>query len=230
MNLDKIETILGDFRGWLENLSAAPAAAPPADVFQMQTLVGQFTALRHEVNMQTKAARSAVEQTNAALQLLQTPDEPEEESEADNHEELRPFVKMLLDVHDALSVAFRQMEKAKLSAGDFAKEIGPAPHPTSPRKGFFAKLFASAAVVSPERLAYHDNVTAHHQKLQQQFAAVADGYAMSLRRIERHFPDLGLEPIAGVGAEFDPEMMEVVDTETAIDVLPGSVLEVIRQG
>lgn len=224
----RIDHILGDFRGWLEGLANLPPAVPPAEPFNVQQLVAQFTALRHEVNMQTKAARSAVEQTNAALQLLQPAEGSEEEEDA---EHLRPIVKMLLDVHDALSVAEKQMEKAKRSAGTFA-EIEPPPLPTAERPNFLARLFGakSAAVDPAPWLAYRDRIQERSQKLHQQFAAVADGYAMSLRRIERTFDDLGLEAIACQDAAFDPELMEVVDAVADPKRPPGTVIEVVRAG
>jgi molecular chaperone GrpE len=216
-----IDRVLADFRNWLQDLTTLPPAAPVAEPFSVHALVVQFTALRHEVNMQTKAARSAVEQTSAAIQLLQPAEEPEAD---DDQEQFRPFVKMLLDVHDALSVAHRQMERAKVSADEFAN----VPTPPPPAAGFFARLLGSPTDLAAWRN-HVEQLTAHNQKLRQQFAAVADGYAMSLRRVERSFPDLGLEPLAEAGEPFDPETMEVVNAEAAA-APAGTVLEVVRQG
>ena len=47
-----------------------PGSPEPVD---LHTLVAQFTALRHEVNLQTKASRAAVEQTAEVLKLLDRP-------------------------------------------------------------------------------------------------------------------------------------------------------------
>ena len=60
---EAIEAVLADFRDWLHQLAAQPAAAPgppgpPAEPIDLHTLLGQFIALRHEVNLQTKASRA----------------------------------------------------------------------------------------------------------------------------------------------------------------------------
>ena len=59
-----------DFRTWLTELASSerPAVGDSLapDSVDLFALVGQFTALRHEVNMQTRAARTAVEQNAEA--------------------------------------------------------------------------------------------------------------------------------------------------------------------
>jgi len=42
-------------------------------------------------------------------------------------------------------------------------------------------------------------------------AGVADGYALSLRRVERLLPTWDVEPIRCTDGVFDPELMEVVE-------------------
>jgi molecular chaperone GrpE len=105
LNSEEIDRILAEFRGWLEELTVTPMLPPTVDPLSVQTVVAQFTALRHDVNLQTKAARSAIEQTGSALQLLQESTAVESEDAEADHEQFRPIVKMVLDLHDALSVA-----------------------------------------------------------------------------------------------------------------------------
>lgn len=238
LNSIDIERVLSDFRGWLESLTQLPVVLPSVEPLHLQTIVAQFTALRHEVNMQTKAARSAVEQTGAALKLLQ-PDEDEEQETGpeievlEDLEHLRPIVKMALDVHDALSVAKKQMEKAKANASDLGEAIGAPPAKSMPRRpGFFARLFGvrNTATYDGDWEEYIERIEEHCQKLHDQFSGVADGYTMSLRRIERVFPQLDLEPIHCEGQPFDPESMEVLDTEPHGELPSGTVLEVVRRG
>lgn len=218
---ESIDRILADFRNWLENLRDPPPTSPPVDPISLQTLVAQFTALRQDVNLQTKAARAAVDQTNAALELLRPAEEPEDD------ERTRSFVKVLLDIYDALGIACRQMEKAKQSAVDLS-EFPDVPTPSRP--GFLARLFGAetidASAWTARRKAFDESLA----NLRDRFAGVADGYAMSLRRIERAFPDLGLEPIPCLGEPFDPELMEVVDTVSSKDRPSGTVVEVLRDG
>lgn len=169
-------------------------------------LASQFTALRHEVNMQTRAVRGAVEQNAEAMKLLAAVPQP------DSGEELRPAAKALLDIADALSISMKQMEKF----GETAAALLAAP-PEQP--GFFAKLFGAKPALPPDLA-----------KLKQLAAAAADGYALSLRRVERLLPDLQLEPIACVGEAFDPETMEAVEVLGDTGRPAGTVIEAARPG
>src|SRR5947207_5204804 len=72
---EAIDTLLADFRRWLEQLAVPPAdgAAPPppaAEPVDLHTLLGQFLAVRHEVNLQTKAVRAQQEQNAETLHDL----------------------------------------------------------------------------------------------------------------------------------------------------------------
>jgi molecular chaperone GrpE len=59
---------------------------------------------------------------------------------------------------------------------------------------------------------------------------VADGYAISRRRVEKVLPGFGLELIECVGRPFDPELMEVVEAVGGTGRTSGTVVEVVRQG
>ena len=219
LTAEAIEAVLDDFRAWLHDL--AKDERPPVDSERGESvdlfaLVGQFTALRHEVNMQTRAARAAVEQNTEALKLLAAI-EP-----ADPDEELRPIAKALIDITDALSLSWRQMEKFRDTAEPLLDEIEePSPSPTP---GFFGRLFGSRSnAVEPATNPALD-------KLRQLAAAAADGYAMSLRRMERILPTMELEPQACVGEPFDPDTMEAVEVVGDSGEPAGTVIEEVRPG
>lgn len=200
-----IDAILTDFRAWLEEFAARgePAPAPPQTV-DLFTLMSQFTALRHEVNMQTKAVRGAVEQNADLVKQLAAVPTP------DSGEELRPVAKALIDITDALSLSLAQMAKLRDTAGALLQEPAPA-------QGFFSRLFGSA----PPR---------DSTKLKQLAAAAADGYTMSLLRVERLFPDLQLEPIIRLGEPFDPETMEAIEVLGDTGQPSGTVIQTVRPG
>jgi molecular chaperone GrpE len=121
-----IEAVLTDFRSWLQHLPSAAAAdpeklTPPPEAIDLHTLLGQFLAVRHEVNLQTKAARSGQEQTADALQQLSQALEAVRQAHAAaqrtnqqaQDDSIRPLLKTLLDVHDALSLAEREIRRAQ---------------------------------------------------------------------------------------------------------------------
>jgi molecular chaperone GrpE len=217
VNPDAIEAILGDFRTWLVECSGqcslpAAKAAEPVDLF---TLVGQFTALRHEVNMQTKAARAAVEQNAEALKQLSAiePDDPAES--------LRPIVKGIVDVADALNLSLRQLESLEGTAEPLLEAAEQAEQ-TPPRPGFWVRLLGTKG---PDASA-----NPSLDKLRQLIAAAADGYTLSIRRIERLLPTLELEPQPCLGEPFDPETMEAVEVVGDAEYPSGTVIEEVRPG
>ena len=194
----------------------------------LSTLVGQFTALRHEVNMQTRAARAAVEQNAEVLRQLAARPEPPPAT-ATSDDALRPVAKALIDIADALALSLRQMEKFGEAAEGLLAELTAPPAADaagSPKPAFFARLFGSRpAPPEPD-----DRTRLAADKLRQLAAAAADGYAMSLRRIERVLPTLELEPLSCTGEIFDPETMEAVEVVGDSGLPPGTVVEEVRPG
>ena len=118
---ETITAVLEDFRGWLTAAATeTEAAAPPVgEEVDLYTLVGQFTALRQEVNLQTRATRAQQEQNAETLRqladavdfLTQTPiaDSPNREPLAD--EVVRPLLKTLVDLYDAVALAGRELQR-----------------------------------------------------------------------------------------------------------------------
>src|SRR5260370_481473 len=66
------ERLLADFRAWLHEAPAALTedAGLPEPELDLSALLAPFVALRHEVNLQTKASRAQLEQNAQALEQL----------------------------------------------------------------------------------------------------------------------------------------------------------------
>src|SRR5262249_55662920 len=68
------EAALADFRAWLANALEPPSGEPDGpepEPVDLHTLAGHFVALRHEVNLQTRATRAQQEHSAEALRALQ---------------------------------------------------------------------------------------------------------------------------------------------------------------
>jgi len=232
LNEQAIESLLADFRTWLEQAAHAdlpePDDAPqPVD---LATLLGQFVALRHEVNLQTRSSRAMQEQNTEtlrqlteALELLQNQPEPNPEAEGrEQSERLRPLLKTLVDVHDALALARREVLRAQENLlpllGQFAALAQPIPPPKEP----FGSTWLRWLGVGKSILSHRDAFQRAQQERARQVAQAAErarqfitslvtGYTMSLQRLERTLDQHGLEAILAVGLPFDPETMEVVE-------------------
>lgn len=240
MTIDEIDRILADFRTWLEALPDADTPRPPAPpAVDLGMLAAQFTALRHDVNLQTKATRAVLDQSGEALRQLAV-------RPASADAQLHPTRKLLVDLADALSLSLTQVTKAvealaELDSFDARKDWPPMPAAPSPvNKSFWGRLrgdwnagrawFAWSVLVQERADAFVAERTAACEQLAPVLAGLADGYTMGLSRVERAFPQYGLEPIECDGEAFDPELMEVVEVVGDADAPTGTVVGTIRAG
>ena len=213
MSAPALEQLLAEFRAWLEAHPGAPGAAgepilaePTLDV---AALIAPFVALRHEVNLQTKASRAQLEQSAAALEQLREAVETLRRPPPATDELLRPVLKTLIDVYDALALGRREAQRLR----DSLPEPSPAAlQPPAVRLPWWARwlglqtrvdeaLRQQAAAPSSDDLA----------RLRQKVDALLTGYDMSVQRVQRALEQHGLERIACVGQPFDPETMEVAE-------------------
>jgi molecular chaperone GrpE len=214
---ETIEAVLDDFRGWLTDLAAGRVAAPPpepdAETVDLATLVGQFTALRHEVNLQTRAVRAQQEQNAETLrqlaQAVETLRQPPVSASASTDDELRPLLQTLVETHDALARAAAELQR-----------VAVVPQEQSARRTpWWAKVFG--------------HKTAHPPGASQPGAVItstAAGLAMSVQRVERALSKHDLRPIPTTGELFDPERMEVVEAVAGTGRPSGEVIEEVRRG
>jgi molecular chaperone GrpE len=253
-----IDAVLADFRRWLEALttdaSRTVAYASGSDGVDLATLVGAFTALRHEVNLQTKSTRAQSEQFSEALAALKSP--------VATDDSMRPLVSAIIDAHDTLTRTTAEIERLReglVALGDSPPSSEPPIEATTllepaiTRPSFMERLFGgraaqhrreweqrfmrllrSARELDRARL---DALRAEWQKRWSDAAAVADrlaaavtGLRMSERRVERLMREVGLESIEAIGRPFDPEQMEAVEAVTDAGRPPGTVVEELRRG
>ena len=194
MTAEQIDDILARFRTHLNSIADAPEDSGTAPPFDLSTVVAQFTALRHDVNLQTKATRQAIE-TVTAPATSGTPTET------------MPLLKAFMDIAEQLRTAHQQVEKTI---------AGLQISTSAPPSGFFAWFFGkSKPTPSP---------------VDARLGSLADGYAMSLRRIDATLPQFGLEPIPCLGETFDPELMEVLELVPGTGKPKGLVVEEVRRG
>ena len=258
---------MADFRSWLCALpaDAAPLPIPEDEGPDLHTLLGQFVALRHDVNLQTKATRAQQEQTAETVALVRgsldrleaAESAAREAQEAATEQTLRPLLKALVDLYDALAIAGREVQRVEDSLVDLLDQMAPAaektaekeqrdatPLPEAPAVPWWRRLFGGRAVLSIDAVGLRDELhnerrlraeqAAHTraiaQRVRQAVSSLVTGYEMSLQRVERALRQHDLETIATVGEPFDPERMEVVDAVLASGRPGGEVLEEVRRG
>jgi molecular chaperone GrpE len=254
-----VEAALAEFRDWLLAASSAELAAEPqeSEPIDLHTLLSQFLALRHEVNLQTRANRAQQEQNGAALEQLgaaldlirQGQSDAGQAQEQAQAELLRPLLKALIDVHDALSLAAREVQRVSETLHATLDQLATAPmqrpaqlagpETAETKPTFWSKWFGTHPAPRPQGLVEQDQQAWNELRQRQEQAAMLSrqlfdslltGYRMSLQRIERVLEQQGLEPIDCAGQPFDPELMEAVAVVSDSARPPGQVVEEVRRG
>jgi molecular chaperone GrpE len=173
---EAIEAVLADFRGWLQQAAAEQPAPPPTDGEQpvdLHALLSQLVALRHEVNLQTRVTRTQQEQNTQTLQQLEKALDMLRATEAveklarqqAQDETLRPLLKTLIDLHDALSLAGRELQRTQEAIATAAEQLAasaePIPEPPplpdltfpapseAPSRSFWSRWFGSGEPAQP---------------------------------------------------------------------------------
>jgi molecular chaperone GrpE len=236
---ERIDAVLADFRVWLQQAATGaggtvePAEAEPPD---LHTLLSQFVALRHEVNLQTRATRGQQEQNAETLrrlaEALDALKVPARTPAAPNTDDvLRPFLKTLVDVFDALLLAGREAQRVRetvLPLLETVVDAGKRPVAVQEPRGFWSSWFGGEKRPPPEEpsCAAEEAV----EQVRRLLDSLVTGYGMSLRRVERTLQQAGLERIDCVGEPFDPERMEVLEVMTDTTRPAGEVIEEVRPG
>jgi len=238
------EQILDQFRKWLlETRQQAEATAPDegtnTDVpvspgFGLERLVEEFTALRHELKLQTRSSRALEERVETSLtaladaattfRLAASAETSTRSASADKN-----FAMTLAELDDALERGSEQWKKngARLTCSGASA------------------LLAQANELYAKQTWWQRRWTAtHHRRICQQIelaeeqtqrerqallTALLSGYDLIQQRLARTMASAGVVRIRAVGKPVDPEQMVVVEVVDA-DGPPGEVIEEIRRG
>jgi molecular chaperone GrpE len=246
---DRIESVLSQFRAWLHDAAARSGTAktpqPPAETIDLHTLVAQFTALRHEVNLQTRAVRAQQEQNTETLASLQqaleslrlatsTAAQPRDDSS-------RALLQTLIEIHDALALATGEAKRMRESVLPGLERMAAAEQDdrvdsTTSRPSFLARLFGGGEKSTQFRREWAaerqcmDDLRQSARQSRGILDSLTTGYTMSLQRIERALRQNELEPIPCVGELFDPERMEALEVVSGSGRSSGEVVDEVRRG
>lgn len=248
---DTVSAVLDDFRAWLTALPATSDEATRAEeeIIDLHTLLAQFLAVRQEVNLQTRAVRAQQEQNaetlrqlTAALDTLRQSQARGEAMQVQSLEDaIRPLVKTLVDLYDALALAGREMQRLHETVLPSLEQLAAAarpeaekpPNPAAPLS-FWGRMFHSPAPQpaepSPAQQERARVARDSAERIRQLLSSLVEGYTMSLQRIERALQQHGLEAIPTAAQRFDPEQMEVVEAVGNSGRPSGEVVEEVRRG
>lgn len=249
---DEIEDLLDRFRQWLEDARAAgdevdgngpgypgmPGVAASTAMgraeaegdFGLIRLVEEFTALRHELKLQTKGARGLIEQSEAMTAgLRQAIDafrsvEPREERAAWSAG--KPLAEALADLDESLARGRREIERVVRRMGeDATKALLDAVDDRFRRMSWIRRMLAAD---------YHrqvQNVARAGGWLRLDLlGAIIEGYGLIQARLARVMTAERIARIECVGRPADPEQMVVLEVVDDPDHEPGTVIRELRSG
>lgn len=238
----EIEAILDRFRDWLETarVEADRLEEPgsgtdlggdaPAREFGIIDLVEEFTALRHELKLQTKSGRGLIEQTETtAAALRQAIDqfrsvEPREAQAV--WTAARGLAEALADLDEALARGEREIDRARRQIADESiRELETS----------IVRLFRGQPWIRRRFLrAYHlqviETLRRESQTREEAFNAFLEGYGLIQKRLRRAMASEQVVHIVCEGKPVDPELMTVLELVEEPGKEPGTVARELRRG
>jgi len=236
-----VADILDRFRHWLEteleeplDLDTAALGATPeqdgAGEFGVIDLVEEFTALRHELKLQTKSGRGLLEQTETTISAMKQAIEQFRAVERSEDQAVwstgKPLAESLADLDEALERGRREIERAKRKIADESiRSLEAALHDVHRRRSWIRRRLLRAYhadvldVVARAGLGQHDL-----------FDALLEGYGLIQKRLNRVMKSEKIERIACGGNPVDPERMTVLEVLDDPSQPPGTVVKELRRG
>jgi molecular chaperone GrpE len=211
-----------------EDAGAGGDGPPPVGLLP---LVEAFTALRHELKLQTKSARGLEETVQTALAALDRAVAdlrgiPSREAAAVERA-LQPLVMTLVELDEALDRGVRafvatEVQVLERAADDLERALAERFAALSAWQRWRARNWhASAQQIGREQLAALSR---------QVMAPLREGYELIRARLQRLLAEQGIRRLDCVGRAVDPTQMTVVELVDDPQAAPETVLEELRPG
>jgi molecular chaperone GrpE len=234
-----IDAVLERFRRWLqeardeaETLDAGGVPAPAGDRadFGLVNLVEEFTALRHELKLQTKSGRGLIDQAESMVAALRQAIEQFRSVEPKEAQAAwsagKAIAEALGDLDEALARGRREIERiSRRLVDDTTLALADAIDERYRRQSWLRRLLTSD---------YHRQVQnvvrggawLHRDRLD----GLIEGYGLIQARLARVMAAEGVARIPSEGRPVDPERMVVFEVIDDPDHPPGTVLKELRSG
>jgi molecular chaperone GrpE len=238
----QVEHILDRFREWLlaARLEAGAfdalatghesGSGEPQPELGIIDLVEEFTALRHELKLQTKSGRGLLEQADAMVQALQQAIEHFRSVEPREAQAAwlagKPLAEALADLDEALDRGRREIEKARHRIADQSIAVLTASLDDRFRRRSMLRRW--------QVWAYHQEVLevvreAGHVR-SEFFDSLLEGYGLIQNRLRRVLKAEQIERIPCEDHPVDPERMTVIEVVDDPGRPPGTVVKELRSG
>jgi molecular chaperone GrpE len=236
-----IDAILDRFRDWLESARTEDAvdvdSGPPgfeapeaAREFGIIDLVEEFTALRHEVKLQTKSSRGLSEQSESVKRALEQAIEHFRSVEPKEAQAAfaagKALALGLADLDEALDRGEREIERARRQIAELSSQsIQITLHELHRGRSWIRRWLLRHYHNQVIEVVQRDAASRHAL-----FDAFSEGFGLIRKRLRRVMAAEQLVHIPCEGRTVDPELMTVLEVvDTAADP-PGTVTKELRRG
>lgn len=232
------EILLDRFRQWLrdahaeiEAMEREPQSARDDDEVGLYRLVEEFTALRHEVKLQTKGSRGLQEQAEALLPALRQAIEQFRAVEPREAQAAwaagKPLAEALADLDEALDRGRSEIEKARRRLVDEpAAELAEALNALHAGQSWLRRR-RTRSYHEAARDIIHRYGPAAQRPL---FDALIEGYGLIQARLRRAMDAEQLRRIDAVDRLVDPDLMTVVEVVDDPSRTRVEVVDEVRRG
>ena len=236
-----VDQVFDRFREWLDSALAEAASernfepgengeSPAVREFGIIDLIEEFTALRHEVKLQTKSGRGLSDQTELALEALkQAIDEIKSVVPRDAEAAWtagKALAEGLADLDEALHRGEREIHRAR----EQIAELSPAALESKLDELYRKQSWIRRRLSSK----YHDEVLAIVRRdsvnRRELFDAFLEGYGLIQKRLRRVMASEGVERVPCEGIPVNPELMTVLEVVDAPGEPAGNVVKELRRG
>jgi molecular chaperone GrpE len=236
-----VEEIIDRFRDWLDSARAeagsegicGPGAGAEPDggrEFGIIDLIEEFTALRHELKLQTKSSRGLSEQTDTTLGALKQAIEQFRSVEPKEAQAAwaagKALAEGLADLDEALARGELEIERARQQIA----ELSPAALEVA-----LNQLHRSRSWIRRRLLRkYHNQIIEIVQRdsvnRHELFESFLEGYGLIHKRLRRVMASEGVQRIPCEGLPVDPERMTVLEVIDVPEEPAGTVIKELRRG
>ena len=243
--MEDIDAILDRFRQWLEaardeardrGADGLRAGHAPDEMagdrpeFGLVNLVEEFTALRHELKLQTKSGRGLIDQAESTVAALRQAIEQFRSVEPKEAQAAwsagKPIAEALGDLDEALARGRREIERIRHRVEDDATlALADAVDERFRRQSWLRRLLTADFHRQVQNVV-HGGSWLRREMLD----AILEGYGLIQARLARVMATEQVERIPCEGRPVDPERMVVIEAVDNPDRPPGTVLKELRSG
>jgi molecular chaperone GrpE len=231
------ESVLARFRQWLDEAHAEAETIvadggpldrePESHAIGLFQVIEEFTALRHELKLQTKSARSLDERTVDALEALEAATGQFRSVEPREREAAKPLVEALVELDDALRRGRAVIETARQRILEESPRRLQERLDELWRKQPWWKRWVSR----PLHEAALDACSRHAAELHREILdSFLEGYRLIQGRLAKAMDKEEILRMDCVGKPADPNSMTVVEVVHDPSRPPGTVVEEVRPG